>query len=425
MVQRRKQRERGKRREQREKQHLTDAVIRRLPLPETGKRIALDDEVTGFGCRVTAAGARSYILRYTTRAGRERTYTIGDAAAWKTTAARAKARDLRRDIEDGGDPLGDVEDERAAPTVWELCDRFEAEHLPRKRPGTAEDYKRMLAIHVRPHFGSHAKVADIRFEDIDALHRKITKSGSTYAANRCIAVLSKMLSLAQRWRMRSDNPARGIEKNPETKRKRYLSGDELARLTKALAAYPDCQAADIVRLLLLTGARRGEVLAMRWGDVDVDNGVWTKPGATTKQRTDHVVPLSAPARQLLSDIAERYAGEHPKKPLPSYVFPGTGGTGHIVEIKKSWRHICKAAGITGLRIHDLRHSFASQLASGGASLPLIGALLGHSQPQTTHRYAHLFDDPQRAAVERVGSIITAAGKPPPAPPVKFKGRGAP
>ena len=150
---------------------------------------------------------------------------------------------------------------------------------------------------------------------------------------------------------------------------------------------------------------------MEWGALDLGAGIWTKAGSTTKQKSDHVVPLSAPARQLLAEMQDEYIRLHPKKPLPQYVFPGSGDSGHVVEVKKAWRAITKAAGITGLRIHDLRHSFASQLASGGASLPLIGALLGHSNPTTTHRYAHLFDDPQRAAVERVGAIITAAGQP--------------
>ncbi len=404
-----------------DKQHLTDAVVRRLPTPKSGKRIVLDAAVVGFGARITAAGARSYILRYTTRAGRERTFTINDATVCRTTAARAEAKRLREMVKAGGDPLADIEDERAAPSMVDLIERFREEHLPRKRESTRADYERMLRLHIGPHFGQHMKVADVRFEDVDALHRKITKSGSTYAANRCIAVLSKMFSLAIRWRMRSDNPVRGIEKNPESKRKRYLSGDELARLTKALAEYQDRQAADIVRLLLLTGARRGEVLSMRWADLDLAAGIWSKPGSTTKQRTDHVVPLSAPARALLSDIAERYAREHPRKPLGEYVFASSAsGAGHIVEIKKPWRHLCRAAAVESLRLHDLRHSFASTLASGGASLPLIGALLGHSNASTTHRYAHLFDDPQRAAVERVGSVITAAGKPAPAPPVKLR-----
>jgi integrase len=390
--------------------HLTDAVVKRLPLPAKGSKITYDD-VRGFGCRVTAGGARSFILNYVTRAGRERRLTIGSFENWKTTDARDRARELKRDIDSGGDPLGDKEDERAAPAMPELIERFEAEHVVRKRPSTSRAYQQMLELHIRPHFGAHRKVADVRFEDIDALHRKLTKSGSPYMANRCVAMLSKMFSLAARWRMRDDNPAKGIEKNYETKRKRYLSADELARLSAALAAYSDQQIASIFRLLLLTGARRGEVLAMEWGGLDLGAGVWTKAGSTTKQKSDHVVPLSAPARQLLTEMQDEYVRLHPKKPLPQYVFPGSGDSGHVVEVKKAWRAITKSAGITGLRIHDLRHSFASQLASGGASLPLIGALLGHSNPVTTSRYAHLLSDPLKDAVERVGAIVSAAGKP--------------
>jgi integrase len=313
----------------------------------------------------------------------------------------------------GRDPLADIEAERTAPTMAELIDRFVAEHVSRKRPSTSRFYEQMLRVHIRPHFGPHLKVTDVAFADIDTLHRKISKFGSPYMANRVVAVLSKMLSLACRWKMRDD--AKGIEKNYESKRKRYLSADELTRLSAALAAYSDPQIANIFRLLLLllllTGARRGEVLAMEWGALDLDTGIWTKAGSTTKQKTDHIVPLSAPARQLLSEMQDEYVRLHPKKPLPQNVFPGNGERGHIVEVKKAWRTITKAAGITGLRIHDLRHSYAAQLASSGASLPLIGALLGHSNPVTTARYAHLFDDPLRQATERVGAVIAAAGKP--------------
>ena len=173
------------------------------------------------------------------------------------------------------------------------------------------------------------------------------------------------------------------------------------RLTTALAGHPDRQAADIVRMLLLTGCRRGEALAAKWADIDLGAGTWSKPASTTKQAADHVVPLSAPARQLLSDIAGSGSAG-------AYVFPSHGAAGHRTTIKRNWRQITKAAEIAGLRIHDLRHSFASELASGGASLPLIGALLGHSSPVTTARYAHLYDDPQRAAVERVGAAVEAA-----------------
>jgi integrase len=404
-----------------DKRHLTDAVVKRLPTPARGKEITLDDEVIGFGCRVTAAGARSFILRYTTRAGRERVFTIGSVEARRTTDARAKAKDLRRDVEDGGDPLADIEDERSAPTMADLIERFREEHLLRKRDTTRAEYGRMLRLHIGPHFGPHMQAADVRFEDVDALHRRITKAGSTYAANRCVAVLSKMFSLAVRWRMRPDNPAKGIERNTEYGRRRYLSPDELVRLTAALAGHPDKQAADAIRLLLLTGARRGEVLGMRWADVDLTAGTWSKPASSTKTKQFHEVPLSAPARGLLSDIQAQQAAK--RHVLPTFIFPGTGATGHRVELKKDWAQLTKAAGITGLRIHDLRHSYASQLVSGGASLPLIGALLGHASPSTTARYAHLAHDPLREATERVGAVVVAAGKPAPAPPVKLEGRG--
>jgi integrase len=295
-----------------------------------------------------------------------------------------------------------------------LVERFRAEHLPKKRPGTVKDYECLLRVHIAPHFGQHAKVADVAFADIDALHRKITKAGSPYQANRAITVVSKMFALAVRWGWRETNPCKHIERNIEYHRRRYLSGDELVRLTKALVEYPERQTADAIRLLLLTGARRGEVLSMRWEDV-VD-GVWSKPPSSTKQKQHHQVPLSAPALQLLSDIRKR---QHPRA---EFVFPSDSACGHLVELKSSWQEIIRTAGIEGLRVHDLRHSYASQLVSGGASLPLIGALLGHSNPLTTARYAHLFHDPLRAATEKVGAVIEAAGKPV-KPVLKLKRRG--
>ena len=384
-------------------QRLTDAIVKRLPVPASSNRIYYDTEVGGFGARVTAAGARSYVLTYRVRGGRQRRYTIGSATEWQATAARDEARRLKQRVDQGGDPLGEIEDDRGAATVADLCERFEDEHLPRKRASTQADYRRSIRLYIRPALG-RLKVADVVWGDVDALHRKITKAGYPYQANRVIALASKMFSLAIRWHMRLDNPVKGIERNQEHKRKRYLSGDELVKLTESLATDTDRQAADIIRLLLLTGCRRGEAMAARWADFDLGAGIWTKPGSTTKQRTDHVTPLSAPARQLLAEIRIR-TEESP------WVFPAADSvTGHRVTVQKAWVAICKAARIEGIRVHDLRHSFASQLASGGASLPLIGALLGHSNPATTHRYAHLYDDPQRAAVERVGAVISNASK---------------
>ena len=198
-------------------------------------------------------------------------------------------------------------------------------------------------------------------------------------------------------------PCKGIERNPENKRKRYASAAELARLTAALATLPDQGAANVVRLALLTGARRGELLAAKWADFDLSGsgGVWTKPHGTTKQKTDHRIPLSAAALPS----ARRHAAQCGNS---EYLFPAKF-TPHRLDIDDAWAALRKAADLPTLRLHDLRHTYASILASSGLSLPIIGALLGHSTPTTTHRYAHLLDDPLRAATERAAAVIT--GKP--------------
>jgi integrase len=386
-------------------EHLTDAAIKRLPTPETGNRIYYDTIISGFGCRVTAGGHRSFILNYRTKGGRERRYTIGATTNWQIAAARAEAKKLKQVIDQGGDPLGEIEDARSAPTMVELCDRFAEEHIPRKRPVTERNYRTLLRLYVRPLLGSK-KVGEVSFSDIDALHRKITRAGSPVQANRLVGMLSRMFTLAMRWGWCSSNPAKGIERNVEHLRRRYLTPDELARLTAALANAPDQQAANAIRLALLTGARSGEVLGMRWHDVDLEAGTWSKPPSSTKQKRAHTVPLAGPARQLLSEIARRQAGEQGE-----FVFPGNGKMGHLRNAKRLWYRICREAKLHDLRLHDLRHSFASQLVSSGASLPLIGALLGHSQAQTTLRYSHLYDTSLKNAVEQVAAAIEAAGKP--------------
>lgn len=178
-----------------------------------------------------------------------------------------------------------------------------------------------------------------------------------------------------------------------------MDAAEIARLSQALAAHSNQQAADFIRLITLTGARRGETMKAQWRDVDFDDGIWKKPGSTTKQETYHYLPVSAPARELLARMKAEAKGP--------YLFPGEGGTGHMVEVKRSWKAIATAAQFKEhTRLHDLRHTVASILVNGGATLPLIGELLGHSNPNTTHRYAHLYIDSQREAAERVGAVIT-------------------
>jgi integrase len=379
---------------------LTDAIVKTLAPPDGGNRIAYDASVKGFGVRVTAAGARSFILTYRIRTGRQRRYTIGTFPDWSTAAARQEAVRLKRLVDTGEDPLGEIKAGREAPTIADLCQRFEADYLPRRAPSTQATYKGQIASEILPALG-RLKVAEMTFADVDAFHRKITKRGRRYRANRVLALLSRMFTLAIKWGWRTDNPCRGVERNPEHKRRRYLSGDELGRLSVALAAHKDKQAANIIRLLLLTGARRSEVLSARWQDIDLEKGVWAKPGATTKQRTEHIVPLSEAARQLL--------GELHGNSNQGFVFPARSGEGHRADVQSAWKAICRKAEIDGARLHDLRHTYASILASSGLSLPVIGALLGHTQPATTARYAHLYDDLLRAAAERAAAIVT--GKP--------------
>jgi integrase len=382
---------------------LTTDAVKKLTRPARGSCITYDNAVgddprktvSGFGARITARGHVAFVLNYRA-AGIERRLTIGSYPTWAVARARKRARELRLRIDQGEDPLAERQAERTAPTMRDLAQRYREEYAPRKR-SRRDDYQ-MLDKWVLPALGEK-RVADVRYADIVSLHAKITKAGSPIRANRCAALLSKMFALSIRWQWRDDNPARAIERNPENPRNRYLTGDELERLVAALSAYPNQQATSAVRLLLLTGSRRMEVLSARWTEFDFEKGNWRKPSAHTKTKRDHVVPLSAPALQLLASMPR----------TGPYVFPGRGED-HLRDIKTPWAQLCKAANIEGLRLHDLRHSFASILVSSGASLPLIGALLGHVQPGTTQRYSHLFDEAQRAATERVAAVIMGSSE---------------
>jgi integrase len=413
---------------------LSDKSVRDLATPDTGNRITYDTDVAGFGVRVTSAGARAFILNYRV-GGRERRITIGSFPDWSVSAAREHAKGLKRRIDQGQDPMGERHEERAAPTIDTLADRFEAEHLAKRRAATQKDYRSILKLHIRPKLG-RIKVADLRHSDVERMHREVAKT-APYRANRTVAVLSRMLSLSVKWEMRGDNPAKGIEREPEEKRERFLSPAEIAKLGEALAAHPERTSCNAVRLLLLTGARRGEMLSATWAQFDLSKGVWTKPSAATKQAKEHRIPLSAPALAILTTMRADADADCP------FVFPGRSVTDTngvttwypLTEIKRVWLAVCVKAGLaeqveqktaagavvkdgkgqpvivwqSTVRLHDLRHSYASILASSGLSLPIIGALLGHTQAATTQRYAHLLDDPLRAATERVGAMVTGAG----------------
>jgi len=370
------------------RQRLTDRLVASLPAPASGNKVYWDapdrnggNATSGFGLRVTQAGSRSFILNYRA-AGRERRITIGSPPAWSLTAARTEAAELRHRIDTGEDPLADRATDRRTPTMKDLAERFEAEHLLSLRERTAREYRAFIRNDILPMLGS-LKVAAVSHTDIDRLHRHIAKRAPV-RANRCMSVLSKMFTLSIRWHMRPDNPAKGVSRTLEAPRARYLSEAELPALTAAINAHSDKQAANIFKLLLLTGARRGEVMSAQWNQFDLETGVWTKPSAHTKQKREHRVPLSEAALELLREIYDVTGGGE-------YVFPSPRTGGHRIEVKSDWAAICKGAGLSGLRMHDLRHSYASMLVNSGLSLPVIGALLGHTQPGTTNRYAHLVD----------------------------------
>jgi integrase len=391
---------------------LTDKVVRTLTPTAKHSFIVYDsghsDAIAGFGIRVTRRGVKSWIFNFRARLiGIERRLTIGSASAWSAEQAREEAKGLRRIVEQGGDPLQERQDERDEPDCNQLFDRYEAEHAPRKRSAASDTM--MLRQWLRPELG-RMKVRDVTFADIDRLHRRITDHRTPIRANRTLALASKCFSLAIRWQWRETNPCRGVERNHEDPRERFLSAEELERFIAALnvSKHPS---RNIVKLALLTGARRGEILSMRWRHVDVAVGVWTKPSSHTKSKKNHRVPLSAPARQLLSEMRAEAASaaKAQGRDIPEYVFPSPNGSGAQRELAKFWARLCRDADLRDFRLHDVRHEAASLMASGGASLPLIGAILGHASPATTARYAHLADEAQRAVVERVAAAIDAAG----------------
>ncbi len=220
-------------------QHLTDASVKRLKVPERGSRIYYDAAVKGLGVRVTAAGARSFILNYRTKVGRERRATLGSAQDWQVTAARARAKDLKKQIDNGGDPLADVEQERAAPTVTTLIDRFEVEHLPKRRAGTQADYKSILTNHVRPHWGRHVKVIDVTTDDIEQLHRKISSADTSVAPIRRWRFCRKCSRSRYAGACVPTTRAAGSSATRKQSASATYAAEELARLLAALAAHSE------------------------------------------------------------------------------------------------------------------------------------------------------------------------------------------
>ena len=396
---------------------LNDKTVREQ-VAEAGRHVQVfDTEVRGFSVRILSSGNRNFCLDYRF-AGRQRRMTIGRWPEWTVTAARERAKELRRVIDEGGDPLGTRGELREAPRFSDMIDRYLVEHVPHLAKTNASDQRSMLTKLVAPHWGRKL-VSEITPHDVAKLLNIIAKGRSRPSkekpnnrarklqgpkptpirANRTGEVLRKMFTLAIGWGWRSDNPASAFKKRLENERERFLSQEEIAKLAEVLDAANDQRAAGIIRLCMLTGSRVGEVRQARFEQFNLELGSWSKPAATTKQRKIHRIPISA---EVAAIVRQRQLLVPKGNP---WLFPGDTPGQPVKEIRRFWINVQKDAKLSDVRIHDLRHTFASLLVSGGASLEMIGKLLGHSQMQTTQRYAHLMDSPLRAGVDAVASMF--------------------
>ena len=377
---------------------LSQARVRDAQPPAKGQSFLWDAEVSGLALRVTAAGSKAFVLDYRSSAGLQRRMTIGRPPEWTVQAARQRAKEIRKAVTHGDDPLGERQAVRHAPTVADAWAEYERHHLPKLAARNAADQRAMWKYDIKPRLGS-MKLHEVSHRNVRDLHAAITADGRATRANRVHEVVRRLFNLSRRWGWHaSDNPADGVERNAEQPRERYLSPAEAQALVQALQRRADPhtgpgRAALAIALLLATGARRSEVLGARWDQFDLVEGIWTKPAATTKQRRSHRVPLGRAALAILVRMQEAA--------LPGpWVFPGGGEAGHITDVKRTFQAVTREAGLEGVRLHDMRHAFASFAISNGASLAVVGKLLGHTQAQTTQRYAHLLDDPLRAAADQ-------------------------
>jgi integrase len=408
-------------------QKLTKRVIDSLRPNAADDYYVWDTELKGFGVRVWPTGRRVFVLQYRPQGARQSRYlTLGQYGVLTAEQARIMAKAGLGAVAAGADPARERQDAREAPTVRELGESYLDEAAAKKKPATAREYKRLWEKHVLPALGS-TKVAAVTSAGVAKLHRQMKKT--PYAANRVLALLGAFFSFAAREgvRARHDNPAHGVEPYRETARERFLAPGEFARLGAALTraereglpAAPEHRrqphssatakhrpksadkpipanpfAVAAIRLLCLTGCREGEILGLRWEDVDLERGFLrlddTKTGRSIR-------PLGAPAAEILAAL--------PRAEGSPYVLPGEKPGTHLVELKRVWAAVRHAAKLGDVRIHDLRHSFASVPAIGGESLLVIRSLLGHADVKTTQRYAHLGDDPVKASADRTATAI--------------------
>jgi len=406
-------------------QRITKRVVDGLKARESEYAI-WDAQMPGFGVRVRPTGSKSYVVVYRAGSGRGapvRRYTIASVGKIAPESARTRAKAILGQVAHGHDPAGERATERGTPTIAELAERFLAEHVETKRkPGTSAFYRHILSKIVVPDLGS-SKADKVTRTQIAKLHAKLHKT--PFQANRVLAVVGSMYAFAGRTGAVPEgvNPVRKIDKFKEHRRERFLTGADLERLGAAIReaetkgipwdvdeAKPKTRhlpkpgnrftkigpfAAAAIRLLLFTGCRLREILHLRWEHVDLERGLLFLPESKTGRKT---IILNAPAMAVLSNLDK----------LGSYVVPGDDPEKPRSDLKRPWGAVSKRAGLDGVRLHDLRHTYASFGAGGGLGLPIIGKLLGHTQSATTARYAHLDNDPLRRAAENIGGRIAAA-----------------
>ena len=392
---------------------------RTVDATKPGKRDSFtwDTEVTGFGLKVTPAGNKVYILQYRF-GGQLFRYTIGKhGSPWTPDEARDEAIRLLGMGADGINPATIKAADKAEKTVAELCDQYLDEGCETKKPSTLATDRGRIERHIKPLLGRR-RVKDLMPNDVRRFMTDVAKGKTTVnvktghrgrarvtggkgTATRTVGLLGGIFAFAVAEGLRSDNPVRGVKRYPDKKGERFLNGDELGRLGGALReAEADGEnplPIIAVRLLILTGCRKSEVLSLKWCEVDFEFGCLRLEDSKTGQK---VVMLGAPALQLLAEQSRQEGSP--------YVFPAMKGDGHYIGLPKAWARIRKRADLEEVRLHDLRHSFASTGAGAGMPLQMVGKLLGHSDPKTTARYSHIANDPAKAAADRIAETISAA-----------------
>ena len=363
---------------------------------EPGKESYLwDTEVKGFGLRIQPTGRRSYIYKFRTADGRRRNRKLGDETALTAEAARRAVKVWVANHAEGK-PILNAKPVVQSITLRKLCDLYIEDYAKlHKKPKSIEEDSRYIERDIKPALG-HKALSEISSKDIVRL--KSDFANTPVKANRVLALLSKIFNLAEEWEYRepNTNPTRHIRKFKEEPRRRYLKAEELERLESVMIdaevnQWTSQPVIDAIRVLQMTGARLREVLNMEWAFVDLPNGQVHLPDSKSGRKTI-----------FLSNKAKRYIGDIERKPANPYVFPGQREGAQLINIQKPWRLIRERAGLNDVRLHDLRHTYASLAVAQNLSLPIVGKLLGHKSSKSTERYAHLYNDVLVAAAQKVG-----------------------